>query len=94
MPDDNQKSQAGKDVGPQNIEDEDILEVNVEDEGAELDEDVDDEELEVEGFEDFEPDDGRAGNVSADEDPVEREIRLGNRITRDDGDNDDLGELK
>ena len=78
MPDDMQKSRTGKTSDRQNEEVELDEEMDIDIE--ELDEDVSDEDR---------------GIVSDDEsDVAEREAELGNRVTRDDGDNDDEGELK
>lgn len=103
MPDDKHESQParehGKGFDARNLDDDDLVAVSVDDEGVEYDDEIEDEDLEDEGFDEPDFDEGRVWNVSSDEDDddedaVEREARLGNRITRDDGDNDDLGELK
>jgi hypothetical protein len=96
MPDDKQKSQPtpqrGKDIEDPNKEELDVIDLD-DDEDFD-DEDFGDEDLDDEDLDDDDEDDGRAMNVQSTEDPVQREADLGNRITRDDGDNDDLGALK
>lgn len=95
MPDDKQKSQPtpqrGKDTEDPNNEDLDVIDLD-EDEDLDDDEEFIDDDLDDDDLDD--EDDGRAINARADDDPVRREAALGNRITRDDGDNDDLGALK
>ncbi len=96
MRDDKQKSQPtperGKDAEDPNNEELDIIDLDEDDDDLDDDEDFDDDDLDDDDLDD--EDDGRAMNVRSADDPVQRELDLGNRITRDDGDNDDLGALK
>lgn len=96
MPDDKQKSQPtperGKDIEDPNNEELDVIDLDEDDDDLDYDEDFGDEDLDDDDLD--EEDDGRAMNVRGDDDPARREAALGNRITRDDGDNDDLGALK
>ena len=96
MPDDKQKSQStserGKDIEDPNNEERDIIDLDEEDEDIDFDEDFDEGDLDDDDLD--EDDDGRAMNVRGDADPARREAELGHRVTRDDGDNDDLGALK
>jgi len=83
MPGENPKSHNGKTMSDRHHDEVEL------DEESDVDVDVD-----VEASEPEISDEDR-GIVSDDEaDVAEREAALGNRVTRDDGDNDDEGELK
>ena len=81
MPGENPKSHNGKTMSDRHHDEVEL------DEESDVDVDVEASEPEIS--------DEDRGIVSDDEaDVAEREAALGNRVTRDDGDNDDEGELK
>lgn len=81
MPDDSQKSQSGRSMSKR--EDEEL-----DSEGDILEgDDLTDEEMDEE-------DRGAVSDESGRPLEPEQEAEIGGRVTRDDGDNDDLGELK